>query len=867
MAAAREDSPELLAASNTGKHPREDHLENTLNQDEGTSTSAEQSAGDLPPPAKRAKRTDDSLLRGLPSFSSNRFGTNGESVGDDVLIWSQSTTSGSQQVTDVSSHSGSIPGRQLAPSDRTSSNATTSSGDGDSIGHTLGEGTISAAEPNQDVEMEPYNKDADDGLQREQVRKEDGAGDESAGVRTGTGEPTLWKMRLRVSNLPKYASVGSVTTFVEKLGFTGARVKKAPNWSYAFVEFKTEEEKEQARLTIAGKSFKSNVLEVEDAPPPKPIFHNNDGSERGGRGGRGARGGRGGRGGRNDRLGRKGGADENNEADPTVEVIPSERLADQVTPLWRKTYDEQLNIINRENHKILVSLKKKVLQFKRNKDVDPKAKATLKWIEAAEKANEGLPCELLPVVGSPIENYYRNKCEFTIGRNQNGEKTVGFLLGLFKDGITSVHEPTDCLHVSVQAKAIAAALQKYIRESPRDVYDRITATGFWRAMIVRTQTTNEVMVIVQINPSGINSADVESEKLMLSEYLQAATKAGDVFLTTILIQVRIMWGLVLQFKHRRVGKRRCFQWVLGQKSHLFALWTRIRPRESLWIEVQSRWQKHPISHLRSFLRFRISPTAFFQVNTPSTENLYNKVREWCALDSVQPPVTMTAKKRYRPPLEADAVSVEHAEKDDSPPGVVLLDLCCGTGTIGLTMASSVKKVIGVEMIAEAIEDAKFNAQLNDIENVEYICGKVEDAMRQVLEKHVGPQDCVVAVMDPPRAGVPASVIRAVRDSSLVTRVIYISCEANLAMQNFVDLCRPPSNKYRGPVFRPIRAQPFDLFPHTPHCELVIAFERERGVDESEAKASEAETGEETVLVDGECTDTVMAVDQGNKTDE
>ena len=132
------------------------------------------------------------------------------------------------------------------------------------------------------------------------------------------------------------------------------------------------------------------------------------------------------------------------------------------------------------------------------------------------------------------------------------------------------------------------------------------------------------------------------------------------------------------------------------------------------------------------IRFRISSSAFFQVNTPAAEVLYSKCAEWCNIN-----------------------------KDKK---TTLLDLCCGTGTIGITMAGAVDKVIGIEMVPEAIEDAKRNAALNskaflydmaylklnselDISNVTYYANKVEERI-DVIEQEKN--EDVVAVLDPPR---------------------------------------------------------------------------------------------------------------------
>ncbi|XP_014663337.1 PREDICTED: tRNA (uracil-5-)-methyltransferase homolog A-like isoform X2 [Priapulus caudatus] len=192
------------------------------------------------------------------------------------------------------------------------------------------------------------------------------------------------------------------------------------------------------------------------------------------------------------------------------------------------------------------------------------------------------------------------------------------------------------------------------------------------------------------------------------------------------------------------------------------------------------------------LGFRISPSSFFQVNTLATEVLYSVVGDVCKLNE----------------------------------DTVLLDICCGTGTIGQTLAKQVKKVYGFELIQEAVDDARYNAKVNGISNIEYICG---DAMQEVPELvgKLSPYYCkdVVAILDPPRAGCSVKVIQAIRRCKQINRLIYVSCNAQLAKHNFLDLVRPASNKFRGEPFRPIVATPVDLFPHTNHVELVLLFER------------------------------------------
>ncbi|KAI8054535.1 S-adenosyl-L-methionine-dependent methyltransferase [Syncephalis plumigaleata] len=190
-------------------------------------------------------------------------------------------------------------------------------------------------------------------------------------------------------------------------------------------------------------------------------------------------------------------------------------------------------------------------------------------------------------------------------------------------------------------------------------------------------------------------------------------------------------------------------------------------------------------------RFRLSATSFFQVNTKATEKLYGIVQDWCSLDN---------------------------------PQTILLDLCSGTGTIGITMASKVQQVIGIELCADAVEAARLNVQLNNCTNVTYHCGKVEDHINAVL-KDLPADAPIVAVLDPPRAGVHPSVISAVRQCKGIHRIVFVACDAKQSSKNFIDLCRPTSNRYTGQPFQLVRVKPVDLFPHTKHCEMVLEFTR------------------------------------------
>ena len=195
--------------------------------------------------------------------------------------------------------------------------------------------------------------------------------------------------------------------------------------------------------------------------------------------------------------------------------------------------------------------------------------------------------------------------------------------------------------------------------------------------------------------------------------------------------------------------------------------------------------------------FQISPGAFFQVNTKTAETLYNVVVE-----------------------KVKEVSPKSEE-------TLCFDVCCGTGTIGLTLMKegAVGKVVGVDISAPAIEDAKVNAELNgfgsDASRTRFVAARAEHVMMEELKKarSAGKLDGkVVAVVDPAREGLHADVLRALRGFSQIDRLVYVSCNpTGSLLKDSALLCTPVSKKYKGRAFKPTFAQPVDMFPYSDHC--------------------------------------------------
>lgn len=201
-------------------------------------------------------------------------------------------------------------------------------------------------------------------------------------------------------------------------------------------------------------------------------------------------------------------------------------------------------------------------------------------------------------------------------------------------------------------------------------------------------------------------------------------------------------------------------------------------------------------------KIRISPLSFYQVNTAQTEVLYAKAREYACLTGSE----------------------------------TLLDLYCGAGTIGLSMSDSVKTLIGVEVIPEAIEDAKINAELNSVTNAQFICDDAKGAARTLFERNIHPD---VVILDPPRKGCSREVLETVSQMS-PDRIVYVSCDpATLARDCEILINLGYELK---------EATPVDLFPRTVHVESVVLLSQRRPdehidikLDLSELDVTAAET--------------------------
>lgn len=144
-------------------------------------------------------------------------------------------------------------------------------------------------------------------------------------------------------------------------------------------------------------------------------------------------------------------------------------------------------------------------------------------------------------------------------------------------------------------------------------------------------------------------------------------------------------------------------------------------------------------------------------------------------------------------------------------GETVWDLYCGTGSIGLYVASHVKSVIGIEIVEEAINDARENCRMNGIDNCSFFWGDLKDVIVKVAQ--MGRPD--VVIVDPPRAGMHPKVVKALLEAS-PARIVAVSCNPASLARDALLLREAYDIK---------EVQPIDLFPHTPHLECVVRFDR------------------------------------------
>ena len=180
--------------------------------------------------------------------------------------------------------------------------------------------------------------------------------------------------------------------------------------------------------------------------------------------------------------------------------------------------------------------------------------------------------------------------------------------------------------------------------------------------------------------------------------------------------------------------------------------------------------------------FNVSPFAFFQVNTNVFEKMLNEISAFLNINKE----------------------------------TVVFDICCGTGAIGICLSKMAKKVLGFELVEAAVENAKKNVELNKdkIEpgKCQFFAGRAEYLLPEIAKEESEKDSTIVGIVDPPRSGLHRDILRALRCTKGLNRLVYVSCNAVSQMRDMQHLCYATEKRRKAPPFKPVHCIGADLFP-------------------------------------------------------
>ena len=323
--------------------------------------------------------------------------------------------------------------------------------------------------------------------------------------------------------------------------------------------------------------------------------------------------------------------------------------------------------------------------------------------------------------------HYRNKVHAAFALDRRRQ----IVSGIYQSSSHAVVPVDSCLIEDELADRIIVTIRSMLREFKLPVYDERNGTGWLRHVLVRRGFHSGQVMVVLVAASPI----FKNRKPFLARLLAAYPE-----ITTVVLNVNDRFGSML----------------LGPKS-------------------TALYGPGYIEDELCKLKFRISPSSFYQINPVQTERLYGEAIRLAGLSGEE----------------------------------TVLDAYCGIGTIGLCAAAQAKQVIGVELNAEAVKDAIVNAKLNGIKNAWFTAGDAGQFMERMAADGQRPD---AVFMDPPREGSDEKFLRSLLRVSPV-RVVYISCNPE-TMQRDLSILVKGGYKVR-------HIQPVDMFPHTDHIETVV----------------------------------------------
>jgi len=260
---------------------------------------------------------------------------------------------------------------------------------------------------------------------------------------------------------------------------------------------------------------------------------------------------------------------------------------------------------------------------------------------------------------------------------------------------------------------------------------------------------------------------------------------GEGFLRSLIIRTSSSGEVMVIlsfFREERDSREKLLTALLEEFPEITSLFYVINPKGNDTITDQETllfWGRDHITEEMEGLKFRIGPKSFFQTNSMQALELYRKVREFAGLQGDE----------------------------------IVYDLYSGTGTIALFLSRWCRKVVGLEYVVEATEDAWVNARANGRENVSFLAGDIRELLTPGLFAREGRPSVIIT--DPPRSGMHPDVVRAIVEAS-PGKIVYVSCNPATQARDLA---------LAGEHYRVDRVQPVDMFPHTHHVENIVLLVR------------------------------------------
>ncbi len=390
---------------------------------------------------------------------------------------------------------------------------------------------------------------------------------------------------------------------------------------------------------------------------------------------------------------------------------------------------------------------------------------------------EGLLDRIMePIIGMEEPWRYRNKAQYPVGYSKEGELITGFYAGRTHSIIAN----TDCLLGVTENKEILESILSYMRENGVTAYNEKTGKGLIRHVLIRKGfTSGQIMVCLVVNArpeqkKGIGLCEksgLPSRKKKNGLPVQEKMNRLPAWekLSEVLEKIPGMTSVSLNYNWENTNV------IMGDVTEL--IWGEDTIKDTIHLlEVRGN-DFYPTD---TEVTYAISARSFYQVNPVQTEKLYSTALAYAGLTGEE----------------------------------TVWDLYCGIGTISLFLAKRAKKVYGVEVIEQAILDARKNARENQIENAEFFVGKAEEVLPAEYEKNGVYAD--VIVVDPPRKGCDEMCLNTILKMA-PKKVVYVSCDSATLARDLRILCDG------GYELKKVRA--CDQFCHSSHVEVVILLQR------------------------------------------